>query len=1487
MAKAVEIEFLMRDKNLSAGINKARNKVDETTVSAERLGRKLDKVNAKGRDRSLQEGMDRAKIKTAEAKTEVGALNLSLDKAAKLLAGMGAAVSLQGFAREMANVRGEFQKLEVAFNTMLGSKEKADELMQQLVETAATTPFDLQGVANGAKQLLAYGDDVENVNEDLVRLGNIAAGLSIPLGDIVYLYGTTMTQGRLYTQDLNQFTGRGIPMIKELAKQFGVAENKVKELVEAGKVGFPEVQKVIQSLTDEGGMFYNLMEEQSKTISGQISNIEDAIDNMFNEMGKASEGVINTALSGMSYLVENYEKVGEILVGLVTTYGAYKAAVMAVTAVTRLQAAGVAALTVAERIHYGVLVLTTAAQKALNAAMLTNPYVLAAVAVAGLAAAMWAFNDSATESEKAQDRFNKRQEEAQRKEEEHKQKIEALMGSVQDIARTDLQRRESLADLRAEYPKIFEQYDIESIKLADILSLKQQIAAEDAKRTQQNSNQELADMEKEIASLEKYLKTMSGQQGLDGTVKKLKELRADRDILLEEKGKGISEQFISTFKDIDIQEFDHYISELEKRIQGKGDGKVKLRLPIDVEGTLSDEAIYSVRDIKNLIETAKSTQKSRSEKKSTYKEAYETAKKEWEEAKKEFAKIENNKSKYSTEQYDKAKKRVKETKESYENLGGVTDKTLNKRAEEQKKTQKELDKEILSLRQENTTNEVALMEEGTEKKVAQIKADYERQAAEIEKRAKELAEKNRKAGVTDVDEKSGLTAEQQAEIDKANDLNEQNREKQTREAYRAELESMRDYLKEYGTYQQQRLAIAEEYAEKIRKAQAAGDTWEVKRLERQRETELAGTDAKRLAMDVDWSQTFSSVGVVLQDIARETLAKIEAYMDTDEFKNLNPESKRSYADFASQLKAGGAGQSTSAFNFSIWGEVAEDVRRYQESVRSLQAAENSHAIAVENLEKAQKKLADATTDTEKEMAQAGVDMAQAAVDATGRDVDDATAENTEANRRLNDSTEKASNGLDNFANYVGQMADGSLSGFANGVSKLVTSLQKGSNGVGKSLNELGSSIGGIVGAILSIIDSLGDNPAQFLDDLLENVELAVTQILSDLPNIATSVVEGVAGIVGGIGSGLGSLFGISNGSNAKWVTEITEELTDSNDRLKDSIDKLTDEIEDAYGGADAISAAKEALENQETINEQTMEVLKAQMSYHKNHHSNAYYWNLTDDDYASLNETLAEYARKSGLTASSVNSLEDIYGLTPEEMDYIRTWNTEMWAKMLEQGKYDKSEYWEAYADLAGELEEISDTLKETLTQTTFDSVRESFLDTLMDMDAGIDDLADDFSEKMMKAVLNAKMADLMDDQLEEFYGKWAEYMESDNTLTSDELAELQDMWNDLVDQGLALRDEVAAVTGYTGDSSTTQSGNSGSYTALTQEQGTKLEGTFTSGLMHWSSMDTNLEVVTAKMSLAESHLAQIAEYTGECRDSLATMLEDVKKIIRDGLKVK
>lgn len=469
--KPVEIEILMKDR-LTSGLDKAGRKVDEL------------------------------KVKTSSATSEMERLDRQAQSVKNTASKIAGAFAVQQLVQNIIKVRGEFQQLEVSFNTMLGSEEKASELMDQLIRTAATTPFDLQGIANGARQLLAYGENVENVNDDLIRLGNIAAGLNQPLNDLVYLYGTTMTQGRLYTQDYNQFVGRGIPLGRELANVLGVAESKVREMVEAGKVGFPEVQKALQNLTNEGGMFYNLMEEQSKTITGQISNIEDSISTMFNEIGNRSEGIINSSLSGVSYLIEHYEQVGRVLVGLVATYGVYKTAVMAVTAMQALQTAGVGALTTAETIHYGWLVLVEKAQKMLNATMLANPYVLVATLIAGVVAATISMKNEEERLREAEEDYQAAKQKTIEAEEEHRRKMEELCSVAGDESLATDTRREALNRLEQKYPDIFAKYDTEYEKLKNIKRIKEEIAALEAGSSITKTENELNQVNARIKELE-------------------------------------------------------------------------------------------------------------------------------------------------------------------------------------------------------------------------------------------------------------------------------------------------------------------------------------------------------------------------------------------------------------------------------------------------------------------------------------------------------------------------------------------------------------------------------------------------------------------------------------------------------------------------------------------------------------------------------------------------------------------------------------------------------------------------------------------------------------------------------------------------------------------------------------------------------------------------------------------------------------------------
>ncbi len=374
-------------------------------------------------DESLQQGLQRSRESFRSlgesANAELQSMDGFMAKAAQTAAGLFAVDKIKDFVSQLALVRGEYQQLEVAFETMLGSKSKADALMGQLIDTAAKTPFEMSEVAEASKMLLAYGMEGSKVNETLIRLGDIAAGLSMPLKDLAFLYGTTMVQGRLYTQDLNQFLGRGIPLADELAKQFGKNKSEVKKLVEEGKIGFPEVQKAIEALTGEGSKFGGLMDKQSKTIKGQLSNIEDAWEQMMNEIGRSQEGNISGALDITGKLIENWKTIGKVVLSVVAIYGAYKAATMVAAVATRIAAAASESMAYQQKLaamqgialseaQAGVAAassMATGAFNALKVAFASNPFGLIITAITTVITLFVAFRSEVDETTQMSEKF--------------------------------------------------------------------------------------------------------------------------------------------------------------------------------------------------------------------------------------------------------------------------------------------------------------------------------------------------------------------------------------------------------------------------------------------------------------------------------------------------------------------------------------------------------------------------------------------------------------------------------------------------------------------------------------------------------------------------------------------------------------------------------------------------------------------------------------------------------------------------------------------------------------------------------------------------------------------------------------------------------------------------------------------------------------------------------------------------------------------------
>lgn len=821
-------------------------------------------------------------------------------------------------------------------------------------------------------------------------------------------------------------------------------------------------------------------------------------------------------------------------------------------------------------------------------------------------------------------------------------------------------------------------------------------------------------------------------------------------------------------------------------------------------------------------------------------------------------------------------------KPEHKPTGGNGYKDRQKELEREKAAEQKRAEELARLRQENEQESIDQMAEGSAKRIRQIKFNYQKEESEI--KAQEAKWRDAQGG--NLTEEQGEALAERLRL--AQEEQRKGLEEIDKESLKNELQAMVDYLREYGTLQEQKYAIAKEYAEKIREVNEGDGTaeekrWQVLKLEKERDAAVSQTNAQNLALNIDWSTTFEGVGNVLKDVAKETLAKIEEYMQTSEFKKLSAENKKVYTDLQAKLKDETGGNSTSAFNFKIWDTIAKNVKAYQDSVRTLREKTDAHTQAVTDLEQAQQDLADATDDASKEIAQKAVDIAQGKVDATAASQNEAQEASDKARKTLTDNTNAAAQGIKNFTGYLNEMSDGSLYGFANGITKLITSLSKGSDGIGKSLGELGGKVGGIVGAILQILDALGDDPKGFINDLLDKVADTINKVVEELPEIIIDVIKDVGNIVQGLLSGIAGWFGIDDlfglNGNEKEVKKTIENLTERTELLQNAIEDLTDVMEKSYGQK-ATDAYEQAKRNQEETNANYLGIAQAQAGYWKHHHSWNYYWNgFSDDQTAWIRQNVKE------------NFDGSIWSLTPEEMKKLLS-NVDIaeYIKNTGKGGYgnDVLDKLQDYADQAGKIEELTDSWRETITQISFDSMKDSFISNLMDMKKTSKDFAEDFATDMQKALLSYSMEDLINGELKQLYDDWAQLISDKNgELTEKDIEDFNRRYDEIVAEGLKRRDEWAKVTGYEDTGGTSQSAKSGGFTAMTQDQGTKLEGMFTSGLQHWSSMDERLETVADRMNLAESHLARIAENTGTSAGHLGEIKEDIRKIVRDGLKVK
>lgn len=726
------------------------------------------------------------------------------------------------------------------------------------------------------------------------------------------------------------------------------------------------------------------------------------------------------------------------------------------------------------------------------------------------------------------------------------------------------------------------------------------------------------------------------------------------------------------------------------------------------------------------------------------------------------------------------------------------------------KAMKEGEEKVIAERKRELSKEIEQIEE---RKNAAIKAERDRQKAEFDAQQSVIKAKGGKAETWD-DKKHLDTKNIQKITEQYTIIEQKTIESYNNEIYADELKSYREYLKEYGNLEQQKLAIVEEYNEKIKEARAKGNIFEEAKLKTDLEEQLKKLNFNDFKDSINWDSVFSDMGRLSKSYLEDLRKKLKdllgsGTLDIDDMKIVSEQIGK--IDDAISVQT------------DKWGWSNEKVREYNRLLQEAADAQERLRKATVEQYNAQEQQSSTKIAIQKVFAETGVSVSTNKITSQNK----STLFNENKMNLSNEQLEKLKKLFDELA--VSEVKVGKATKDVKKAQEDANiSQDKARKSIKEIANEWAESIGNVAKKLQEaseLIDVLGFGDSDLGKKLKSGAD-AFNKGSQAASDFATGNYIGAA--INGVGAikSLGSALGIGNGSNAKEVAETTNRLTESNERLQYSIEQLKSSI-DKTSGMSAVSNYQKAYDAQKQINKQSMEILQSQMGYHGSHHSNAYYWNLSAQDYAAINRTLAQQSAVRGgyinSTINKVSSLEDIYKLTPEQMKDIRTYNQDVWKNMTDQGKYDKTEYWENYTDLAEKLEELTDKINQNLTQTTFDSLKDNFISNLMDMSKSAQDFANNFTTMLNKSMLNFAVDDLANKRLKTLYEKWADKMKQ-GQLSNDDLDILKKEYDNIVDEGLKIRDNIAAITGYK-EAQSQQTATGKAIEAITADQASSLIG--------------------------------------------------------------
>lgn len=1144
----------------------------------------------------------------------------------------------------------------------------------------------------------------------------------------------------------------------------------------------------------------------------------------------------------------------------------------------------------------------------LNAVIMANPWAWAAAAVIALGYGIYKLITYQTDAEKAQSRLNDAMRESEK----------GAIGETRELAKLKGElaaAKKDTADynrIRDEIVSKFGQYnknlktEIDTVGLLDSTyqKLTQSIQASFAARQYTKFAQQESDKLDEVISenlgkiQDRLIKKLGDEAAAAKYYSKIRQAIFDGNLSVGTEGnqsykvKGLDSETQAALDKISgrasndwVQNFaiEGYIKNIltAQKLTDDFDKKARVKFGIDESSQTTTEA--------GKIETAFSNIATE----------VSTATEKVSQLKKELADLRSgktNSTNYAKDIEDKTKE-LKDAEEKLATLTGRDKKTIsdeNSAIKQAKDRKKLTDKQSLQairaaedLEMQINEAEVKAMAEGSEKVLAQLDLNYQKEKQALQ-RQQEDALKTKKDNARALFEadahNKGKTFDDTAiqlseeELNKYNALQKKNDEIYLNDKASLELQYMRDYIKEYGTFQQKKLAIAQEFDKKIA---ASGNEYDRKSLENQKQAAISAVDFEALNKRIDWQGVFGNLTGMLESQLKETLAGLKEYVKTDQFNASSETDKKTVYDAIENLrKVIPGGEGTINFN-----AIRQQMSSLAAAIEQLQSATIAEKAAYDTLAKSQKKYDEALKTGNQsiiEGAKQNLDIAKLAATEASNAYKDAETNVQNLGNNLRETSTETIDGLNLVADGLHDLASNSLPQLYKGLQNTITGLSK-LNIPGKVGEAIGSFskaltsagvIGEIISAVLSILEILKDGIGSFVANIIDTVLNAVDGILKDILSgdivlkIGNSLKYGISNILNTISfGGFKSLISAINGGNAKETAETISRLTISNEALKVSVDALKDEMAGS-NGSKSIQAYNEAVEAQRRYNENLRGILNAQMGYHKAHHSNAYYWNLNSNSLKQVNKLLG---------TSLKNTWDDFAKLTPEQMNEIRKHLPDIWTEMLRQGKYaDRSkDAWNNYADQAGKVDELTTNLHENIAQISFDSLRDSFVETLMDMDKDAKSFTEDFEKYMTKALLNFAIGNILDKDLKKWYTSWADTIDKKNgKLTDDDINNFREQWNDMVQRGLNTRDEIAKLTGYTGKDSSQQAAR-GVYEGMSQDTGDKLEARNTAIHMTTERMDNKLLTISNDVRNISEQMVYVSEVV---KQGIACM-EEVRTI--------